>query len=151
MSRKWKPLPTHLPGWGQYREAYLAPDEIPLYRNHKKKRFNRKHKPHKPYPKPDKVLTRVAFNASASNDLRKILRISGNDLNCDCLFLRHSGKWKCVESPPELDWFPRVEVGIIKIWLERNHYEFHWLSVPKPQDAALIKCPAGEAPHKENS
>jgi len=141
MSRAWKPLPTHLPGWHQAERSEPIPESWWKKRSkgkHKSRssvsrgRLSRKSKPiHSP------------FAPHTTPILKKVLHVEGQGVSAYCLFKREHGHWKCLAAGGPFEWFTRVhDMATIGDWLKRQHYEFHWIAFT-PDTA--YNCPAGPA------
>lgn len=121
MSRAWKQPNRSLPGW----RNYSLPKKRDFFRKKTKRRY------HSAPVSKSPPLKRIAFAPHKSGTLRKILRVDSAQLRADCLFERTHGLWKCIQAPPQLDWFTRVNhPDLIRSWLIKNHFDFHWLSIP---------------------
>ena len=141
MSRQWKALPTHLPGWNKSDRS----DPIP--KSWWKKRAKRKNRSR--HSNPRGKLSRKSkpqstpFAARASRELKKVLHIQRPGVSAFCLFKRENNHWRCLVAPTPFDWFLRVhDMDLIGSWLRRQHYEFHW--IPFTPDTAYNSL-AGQA------
>lgn len=136
MSRKWKPLPTHLPGWGWEKSLHSTGNEIS---KRKRKRLKKKQKwlqyqkiryfkSEHPEPKPAKKPT------PKTSSLTKVLRIElPNPFVGDGILLsewhRTHGKWSCTKADATVDWFTRVRhPEVVLKWMKDHHYFYTWLN-----------------------
>ena len=146
MSRAWKPLPTHLPGWNRYSiPDYTRAQKPPKRKNrtaNKKRGFWRK-------PKPvQRTVTKVPFPSNHTSTLTKILRVWGPKGGVDCLWKRERGHWRCISATEPLAWFTRVNCpDTIADWLHRQKLQYRWLSLSMqgsaPNPPAGLTCPSG--------
>jgi len=116
MSRKWKPLPTHLPGWHQ---SGYSPDLQPKQRNVRL----RKAKPHRKFknPQPTKHL---------------VLAITTREGIHHSNWSRLRGTWHCTRSQDPYHWFTSASPHAVSHYLNQHSISYQWLS-PHHQNAEL--------------
>ena len=57
----------------------------------------------------------------------KILHVKTPYYDAEARFEKdRTGRWRCVKATPSTDWMEVVTLETVKIWLERNRYEYHW-------------------------
>lgn len=138
MSRNWKSLPTHLPGWYGYKpdvgEAFPEPKSRKLrlkikasrrsfHEKRRKKKLKRLH--HCPFPEPN--IPTVKPSKWTENSVR-ILLITGPNFHAKSTWRCKNHRWTCIKTDPPLDWFKQVvNPEIINSWVFRNNYEKCWL------------------------
>lgn len=135
MSRKWKALPTHLPGWGREYESFL---DAHLYARSKRKSKSRK---------------RLRFRGSRSRVSRcneskpakpshpllyKTLRIQLETGVVGACFLRRDSKWRCIKAAPAIAWFTRASIQSIENWIRLKKYPFQWVNPTTDAAASII-------------
>ncbi len=124
MSRKWKPLPTHLPGW--HRNA------SPLYEAKPKARNVRLRKPHRKFknPKPTKHLV-LAITLLANPSIHH------------SYWSRLRGTWHCTRSQYPFHWFTSASPKAVSHYLNQHSISYQWLS-PHLQTAELSPAPCSQ-------
>lgn len=127
MSRAWKPLPTHLPGWNAYQPEYPKKKET---RKQKRLRFRAK--------KRSRFSARKSFpraDTQPQHPLPDLARTMIAELptgNAQAKWWRKHGTWKCVAAESPIDWFTRLRHPEQAYqWLMSHHIPFHWIPIQK--------------------
>lgn len=145
MSRAWKQLPTHLPGWDTYNAHYAS--LTPTRKNPFKRKRLRHQRSRRAYPKPNPES--VSLTDFRPRHAEKLLLVESPKLTARSLWRRTGGHWECVCADPAIEWMKRVRhPHVVKEWLSRNHYPFRWLTPSMKTDCATKshqqseECPA---------
>jgi hypothetical protein len=100
------------------------------------------------YAQPPAEDTIPPFKPRVSPVSYKLLRVQGNSITSDSLWKRQHGLWRCVQAHEPFDWFTRINhPGLVRDWLIKNYYEFHWLSIegqPRHKSACTAPKPQAE-------
>lgn len=127
MSRKWKPLPTNLPGWK--RTLVLGPSR--RMRKRMAKRF--RHSQSRPRWRKDGPIPERAeapSKAKKPEDIYRVLHVFHPDRlsPVQSVWRRKAGVWRCVEAQPPLDWFLGIiHPDVAGNYLRQHHLTFQWL------------------------
>jgi hypothetical protein len=133
MSRAWKPLPTHLPGWNG--RGRPAEDKFHTRRELKRRKKSLKFKSkggvrYAPKPALPRTKPSTPFrHTSTCPDQERILYVQ--DPNTTAYFMsrwrRTRGSWRCLLSDPPFGWFCGVlHPQTAYDYLLRHHFSFHW-------------------------
>ena len=136
MSRKWKPLPTHLPGWHRNDSAFNSFESktAKAVRNFKLSRKKRQQE------KQNRRRKRIS-NGNVPPIKRLILAITNKDGS-----IHHShwsklgGTWHCLRSEEPYRWFSVSCPVKVATYLHDESISFQWLS-PHLQSAELSPAP----------
>jgi hypothetical protein len=136
MSRKWKSLPTHLPGWEGYRTRFDASKRKLKPNRHRPRRNRSRLRKHRPYPAEPIPQPRKApgFTIPKTRITFKLLRIFSSIASHDSTWRCLRGHWHCVQADPPIEWFTRVNhPKVVEQWLRQNHFSWQWLAADKIQ------------------
>jgi hypothetical protein len=123
MSRQWKKLPTHLPGWNYN----ISERTDGIERKRKKKKFKSRsirQKIHQSFRSP-KSNPSKPFSSSSVKEW--ILRISNDKVTLLSHWIRIQGSWRCIGADPQIEWFTRCSAQTVNHWLFANHFSKQWL------------------------
>lgn len=156
MSRKWKPLPTHLPGWGLYREQWQPPrPEFNSFVQAKKRARKRRN-----IQKRNSWARRQHGEQRSKNrthptpvrrpDTEQLLWVNASNgtppFCAGAVFQRRSGVWRCTEAAPIIEWMTRVQnPPVILNWLKAKEFSYEWV---KPMPETRKEPPSGSTPRQ---
>lgn len=138
MSRQWKSLPTHLPGW------HLADRSSGMSRR-ARKRFKKRRKflsriskPTYSFPRPSGP--RPSPKPKPSKPITLFLRVEMPSGPAFSAWRRTAGRWRCTNADPAVEWFLRVlHVQCVEDWVRLHHF---CTNGSKPSLASqLTRCP----------
>ena len=126
MSRQWKSLPTHLPGW------HLADRSSGMSRR-ARKRFKKRRKflsriskPTYSFPRPSGP--RPSPKPKPSKPITLFLRVEMPSGPAFSAWRRTAGRWRCTNADPAVEWFLRVlHVQCVEDWVRLHHFSYKWL------------------------
>jgi hypothetical protein len=125
VSRKWKPLPTHLPGWTRYHGPVAKPPS--------RRAGNRKKRAFKHALKRRLRRLKTSFQIKACHKKAATRYLHLPKLMASATFVRANNQkhWKCAHvSLPSLAWFARATTQAIHAWLVHQRHPFYWSISP---------------------